>query len=67
MDAKLLLLALGLAAAALAQPLEIRPAVELVYPTAANRGFQVESSTDLLKWSPFGNPVSPVIPQTGAK
>ena len=57
MDAKLLLLALGLAGAALAQSLEIRPAVELVYPTAANRGFQVESSTDLLQWSPFGQPV----------
>lgn len=57
MNVKIVLAVVGVAASGLAQTLELRPAVELAFPTAANRGYQVEASADLLSWTPFGNPV----------
>ncbi len=40
-----------------AQELEIRPAVELVFATSPNKGFQVQVSDDLTSWQGFLEPV----------
>jgi CubicO group peptidase (beta-lactamase class C family) len=44
-------------ATALAQELEIRPAVELIFPAAAGKAYQLRSSTDLLHWQGFEEPI----------
>ncbi len=42
---------------AFSQTVEIKPAVEIVFPTAANKGFQLETSHDLTRWEAYSDPV----------
>ena len=51
------LLSVSFCVCALADTLEINPAVELVFPTAANKGFQIQTSTDLNYWKAYQDPV----------
>lgn len=57
MKAILLLLSVLFGVGARADTLQINPAVEIVFPTAANKGFQIQWSVDLLQWRPYQDPL----------